>query len=166
MRGDKGTKQEVLKSIPRGMWQQEAGETRYFMPFDKKTALLTMKQLGVQFTKIFSGDEIKAERILIPQPYSEYGWLIFFSRFSMPDKKPKGEHNHACVLLYEKDGKIGIKIPAYSLKYKRIKSSLVLTYKNWQEIMKRKPVNVILVTPLKKNEQPKWSNKLKVWGGK
>jgi len=163
MFGKDGKRQEDLKKFPH-VWQRALGETRHLMPFDKKTALLVMKELGVKFEKVLLKKEIVPEKILIPQPYKEYGWLLFFSRFSLPNKKPSVEHNHATVLLFEKDGKISLKIPAYSLKYKKIKSSCILTYKNWGEIFKREPVNAILVIPLKKNEKPKWSNKLTVWG--
>ncbi len=162
--GKKGKKQEELKDL-KVEWQAVKGERRWLMPYDKKTIEATLDKMDVSITEVLAGKDITKlnminKRVVDNEKIPLTSWIVFFHRFSLPDVKPKGEVNHATVLVDLGD-KPSLIIPGYNGRYKTNKKRL-FTYASWKDMLKREPSYALLVHPKKYGKSIKL-NKLKMW---
>lgn len=166
--GVDGIRQDKLKEkdFP---WQKKGGETRWFMPYNRKSLKHTLDTMGVVATEIIKDDEITPANVLeTATKHGANGYILCFNKFSLPEVKPKHEVNHTCA-IYEisRDPKEKVKlaVPAYNKEFSRNEKT-IHTYKNWAEIKKRKPTYVVFIS-IKNNEKETTKasvlNKFKTW---
>ncbi len=158
--GKKGIRQEVLKTS-NIQWQRVPGEQRFLMPYDSNTVQEVYRQMGVSEYKVVLGKKI-TEKLLKKKLPKNFGWLLFFHRFSFPKDEPSGEINHATVFLgIARNKKVSIFVPYYNKDYD-LNKNMVFEYKDWNDVVKRIPTHAVLIGPHKKGFE-KFMSKIQFW---
>ena len=141
--GNKGKRQEDLPD--RYPWLNNGQTLLHLMPFSKISHRRARSHMGVKLAKTLRGKQVTFKNLTKDRGLDHYAWVLFFTKFGLPGKKPTEGHSHACVPLVM-DGYVDIYMPAFG-RNKKIKKSLVRRYKSWDDIMAIKPTTALLITP-------------------